>query len=238
MHTYDQWIIESFWVLDIVLVALYSHFSWSLQQLFNEYYSYLHFWNEQAGFRESCQLSQSWQVVNWYSNHMFAKWKRNNRWMEAAANVISFSACRSWLQRWTTLVWCPQWVKIFHSRGGLLDTSGRRHPKESHSVGVGSDSCILLCLLHNQKWRRTTVYKLPWYAWYVCPGAMKPPASLFPWTPWEGQGGADAATLQERLGLESVLCDRRVHWARPCAGGQGKAAYIWCWCVYMCSLSV
>ena len=23
-HTYDQWIIESFWVLDIVLVALYS----------------------------------------------------------------------------------------------------------------------------------------------------------------------------------------------------------------------
>ena len=115
---------------------------------------------------------------------------------------------------------------------------GGRHPKESHSVGVGSDSYILLCLLHNQKWRRTTVYKLPWYAWYVCPGAMKPPASLFPWTPWEGQGGADAATLQERLGLESVLCDRRVHWAQPCAGGQGKAAYIWCWCVYMCSLSV
>ena len=106
-------------------MALYSHFSWSLQQPFNEYYSYLHFWNEQAGFRESCQLSQSWQVVNWYSNHMFAKWKRNNRWMEAAANLISFSACRSWLQRWTTLVWCPQWVKIFHSRGGLLDTSGR-----------------------------------------------------------------------------------------------------------------
>ena len=120
MHTYDQWIIESFWVLDIVLVALYSHFSWSLQQPFNEYYSYLHFWNEQAGFRESCQLSQSWQVVNWYSNHMFAKWKRNNRWMEAAANLISFSACRSWLQRWTTLVWCPQWVKILHSRGGHI----------------------------------------------------------------------------------------------------------------------
>ena len=28
---------------------------------------------------------------------------------------------------------------------------GDHHPKESHSVGVGSDSCILLCLLHNQK---------------------------------------------------------------------------------------
>ena len=28
---------------------------------------------------------------------------------------------------------------------------GGRHPKESHSVGVGSDSYILLCLLHNQK---------------------------------------------------------------------------------------
>lgn len=136
--------------------------------------------------------------------------------------------------------WCDvlsEWRYSIPEEVYLIHLGGC-HPKESHSVGVGSDSCILLCLLHNQKWRRTTVYKLPWYAWYVCPGAMKPPASLFPWTPWEGQGGADAATLQERLGLESVLCDRRVHWAQPCAGGQGKAAYIWCWCVYMCSLSV
>jgi hypothetical protein len=53
---------------------------------------------------------------------------------------------------------------------------GGRHPKESHSVGVGSDSYILLCLLHNQKWR-TTVSKLPWCAWACCTTARRLPWS-------------------------------------------------------------
>lgn len=71
----------------------------------------------------------------------------------------------------------------------------------------------------------------------VGPGATNPPAAPIPWTPWEGQGGPGAAALQERLGLEPVLCDRRVHWAWPCAGGQGKAVCIRYWSICTCLLS-
>lgn len=71
----------------------------------------------------------------------------------------------------------------------------------------------------------------------IGPGATNPPAAPIPWTPWEGQGGPGAAALQERLGLEPVLRDRRVHWAWPCACGQGKAVCIWYWSICTCLLS-
>lgn len=152
-------------VCQTLLGALYSLFTWSLQQPFYEYYSYLHFlkwarWvqRKQSAFWEltSGKLTfiQTW-LLN--GNEMMWGWR-----LQLTQHL---SACRSWLGKWAALMWCPQYMKIFYSRGGLLDTSGRPRPKACHSVGVGSDNCILLCLLHNQKWRRTTVYKLPWYAW-------------------------------------------------------------------------
>lgn len=52
---------------------------------------------------------------------------------------------------------------------------GGHHRPGCCTVGGRGDSCILLCLPRNQKWRRTTVYKLPWCAWVCCATARPSP---------------------------------------------------------------
>lgn len=172
-------------------------------------------------------------------------WVKNEEWgwdevgVEPAANPIFLSACRSCLGKQEALMWCAQWAETFHSRRSLCDASARP-PSARPARLVEGVTAAFSCAYHVTKNEGELLFT-------SCPGvpghavpqpgpqhwAEEPPATLVPRAPREGQGGPGAAALQERLGLEPVLRDRGVHRAGPRARGQGKAAVVPEWFLFL-----